>query len=329
MAVLVDEWFLNSEPASDRAQRPAIPGHIKAINHYILENIEEYVLGCLTFAISEEASFSTLSDLGSLQIGFIELDKGRVLHSLDGQHRFRALVQAIKVNPSLKMQSIGIQIYVEKDLAKKKQMFSDMNATPRKVAKGLNISFDNRDPFGRAAKELVKIHPILKDRTEMFASRVNTHSNDIYSLSSIQDTLKKLHVGSVGRVKNIDKFTDEKILGKGIVFFDALYESRSEFSSALESTQKLKKFRTTTILFNSTTLRVIAGAYYLMEQDWAGTETDFQSEFCRRFTEIDFRVNSKIFVKSGFISRNSSTPNARNQQVSSGTQALFHALLKL
>lgn len=328
ISLLENEWFLKSEPAVERAQRPAVPSHISAINEYIRSNLDDYVLGSLTFAIDFEADFHKLSDLGELQLGVIKLSSSHTLHSLDGQHRFRALVDAIKVEKNLRFQSIGILIYVEPSLSKKKQMFSDMNSTPKKVPKGLNISFDNRDPFGRVAKKLVLQHPILKDRTEMFASRVNSHSNNIYSLSSVQDTLKKLHVGSVGRVKNISSFADESIMDKGLMFFNALYIARLEFEMALNSQVKLKRLRTSTILFNSTTLRVIAGAYFLMEKDWGGEDNEFIGTFVERLKKIDFNVNSRIFVKSGFVDRNSSTPNARNQQVYAGTYALFNALLK-
>ncbi len=323
---LVDEWFTRSEPASERAQRAPIPSHIKSIAAYISENQNEYILGSLTFAVSSELEFTSINEDGNL--GFIEIDPDISVHSLDGQHRFRAILEVVSKSKTFKNQSVGILIYVESDLAKKKQMFSDMNSTPKKVPKGINISFDNRDPFGRAAKELVKIHPILKDKTEMLASRVIANSSNFYSLSSVQDTLKKLHVGSIGRVKNLHEYEDESIINIGKYFFDDLLESRKEYREAMQSNLRLQKFRTNTILFNSTTLRVIAGAHFLFQRDWGGDKNEFHSEFRRRLALIDFKVNSSIFVNSGFVDKNSTTPNARNQQVAAGTKALFDALRK-
>jgi DNA sulfur modification protein DndB len=325
---LEDEWFRRAEPATDRAQRPPMPSHIKAIQEYIVANPYDYVLGSLTFAVDNELEFCIAENLGNFEIGILQLDQTSTLHSLDGQHRFKAILGAVKEGFRFSGQSVGILIYVEPNLARKKQMFSDMNSTPKKVPKGLNISFDNRDPFGRAAKHLVNIHPILKDRTEMFASRVLAKSKNFYSLSSVQDTLKKLHVGSIGRVKNIHTYLDSQIIVKGETFFDALHEARPEFDVALQSQLKLNSLRQTTILFNSTTLRVIAGAHFLMEKYFVGDPNSFQKAFTQRLGQIDFKKNSKLFVRCGFVDRNSSTPNARNQQVAAGTEALFTALIQ-
>ena len=326
---LTDEWFTRSEPAVERAQRPPIPGHVKAITEYISKNSLDYVLGSLTFAVDSEIRFEALSTDSESEIGFVYIDREMTLHSLDGQHRFKAILEAVKSNRNLLNQSIGLLIYIESDLSRKKQMFSDMNSTPKRVPKGLNIAFDNRDPFGRAAQMLVNSHPVLKDRTEMFASRVIANSSNFYSLSSVHDTLKKLHVGSIGRVKNPEQYVDKEIAYKGSLFFDFLYNSRSEFADALQSQIKLQNYRKKTILFNSTTLRVIAGAFYLMERDWGGDESQFFNEMERRFRLIDFKVNSRIFVNCGFVDKNSSTPNARNQQVAAGTKALFDQLTKI
>lgn len=322
------DWFSRAEPATDRAQRPPIPGHIKAIQEYIVTNPNDYVLGSLTFAVSNLLEFRRAQNMGNFEIGTLEIDEMQMLHSLDGQHRFKAIIGAIKQGFRFNGESVGILIYVEPDLARKRQMFSDMNSTPKKVPKGLNITFDNRDPFGRSAKNLVEAHPLLKDRTEMFASRVLAKSKNFYSLSSIQDTLKKLHVGSVGRVKNIHLYKDDQIILKGKLFFNALHQARREYDFALESQLKLNSLRQSTILFNSTTLRVIAGAHFLMEKDYVGSQNEFQEAFTQRLRQIDFKRNSKIFVKCGFVDRNSSTPNARNQQVAAGTEALFEALIQ-
>ncbi len=327
-SILLMDRFHKAEPAADRAQRVPSKTHCDDIRNYIVANQSDYVLGALTFALDKDATFYPIESGQLFGPGTLIVSELNIFHSLDGQHRMRAFIDAVNENKSLLKENVAILIYIEQDLVRKRQMFSDMNATPKRVPKNLNIAFDNRDPFGRAAKELIKTHSLLKDRIELFAARVKLDSQHFYSLSSIQDTLKKLHVGSVGRVKNLESFDVNSIKNKGSDFFDLLNEARSEYVDAGMSKVKLDKFRSTTILFSSTTLRVIAGAMFLVEKELLGKFAKNRTKLIKALSEVDFKKNSKIFIKSGFISRDKVTPNARNQEIAAATHALFEELTK-
>ena len=206
-------------------------------------------------------------------------------------------------------------------------MFSDMNSTPRKVSKSLNVAFDSRDPFARSAKLLIKKHPLLLDRVEEMAPRVRADSENFFSLASVQDTLKKLFVGSAGRLKDSHRYTDSIVVQRGMDFFDILQKSRPEYSEAMQDVSKLIDFRRQTILFSSTTLRALAGAtfkasaYYDVER-----LTKIQDILVESISSIDFSTKSKLFIDSGFIQRGKSTPSARNQEVVSATNAIFETM---
>src|SRR5262249_46745166 len=159
-SVLNNFFTVNMDPPAERSQRQLLPRHATDIKEYILENPDEYVLGAIIYAVDQECTFteSELSpDVGSLTIPF-----RTNLRSLHGQHRRQAINEAISEDPEIQNDHTAVLIYVEPDVTKRRQMFSDMNATPKVVAKALNVAFDSRDPFARAAQNLAEKHPFLR-----------------------------------------------------------------------------------------------------------------------------------------------------------------------
>lgn len=326
----VFESFLKGvESAVEQTQRPLDLRHADQIAEYIKSNPNEYVIGALTFAVDREVPFTKMGeqDFGGFDLGTISLSLSTKFHSLDGQHRREAIMQVQREMQEVGSDSTAVIFYVEPDLSKKRQMFSDMNSTSKKVSKSLNVSFDNRDPFARAAKLLITQHTMLIDRVEQLAPRVKADSQDFFSLSSIQDALKKLFVGTGGRVKDASTISDEQIVSRGSDFFTILEKARPEFEDAKKSKSNLLKYRTSTILFSSTTLRAVAGAVYKANVYYEGQDkTIVKAKIIGALAQIDFTVNSKLFLKAGFITPDNGTPSARNQEVISATNAIYNAL---
>ena len=310
---------------SERSQRPLDPKHADDITNYLKSNVSEYVVGALTFAMKTEGEFTPLPNQSSdgYELGTLQFNLVQEFHSLDGQHRRQAIIKAMEEVDSIRDDSTAVIFYVEPDLKRRQQMFSDMNSTPRKVSKSLNIAYNNRDPFARAAKQLAEDHPLLKGKIEKLQPRVKSDSSDFYSLSSIQDAVKRVVTGSISKGVVIEDLTDNEIQRRGGEFFDLLLKSRNEFTAAANDPKVLQKFREDTILFSSTTLRVLAGAVGRANQYYkAQTPTAIHDKLVNALAKIDFGVNSDLFIKSGFIARGSSTPSARNQEIVAAIRAV-------
>ena len=117
----------------------------------------------------------------------------------------------------------AVVLYVEDDYAKRRQMFSDMNATPKVVSKALNITFDSRDPYAQAAQTLAAQHPLLKDMVELEKSRINAGDPKIFSLSGVYDGLKRFDLGMVlPRGRSPKDKTDEELVEIGSELFDLI-----------------------------------------------------------------------------------------------------------
>ena len=310
---------------SERSQRPLDPKHADDITNYLKSNVNEYVVGALTFAMKTEGEFTPLPNQSSdgYELGTLQFNLVQEFHSLDGQHRRQAIIKAMEEVDSIRDDSTAVIFYVEPDLRRRQQMFSDMNSTPRKVSKSLNIAYNNRDPFARAAKQLAEDHPLLKGKIEKLQPRVKSDSTDFFSLSSIQDAVKRVVTGSISKGVVIEDLTDNEIQRRGGEFFDLLLKSRNEFTAAATDPKVLQKFREDTILFSSTTLRVLAGAVGRANQYYkAQTPIAIHDKLVNALAKIDFGVNSDLFIDSGFIAKGSSTPSARNQEIVAAIRAV-------
>ncbi len=310
------------EPVDDRSQRPLDPAHAKKIGRYITENPTDYALGAITYGVDVEGEFEPVQD--GADIGVLHLPLDARLRSIDGQHRRQGLKEAIDVVDEIGRHNTALLLYVEPDLAKRKQMFSDMNNTARVVSKGINVAFDSRDPFARAVNTLITQHPLLQGRIETQAARLRSGSDALFTLGAVYDAVKRLFVGTGGRVRDPGAFQEAEILERGSRFMDLLQKARPEFDQ-VRNTASLEELRAASILFSSTTLKVLAGAVY--ECVWRDPSTgDDITELVPPLSTVDFHPNAKIWRDTGFISAGKATPNARAQEVRAATRALAELL---
>lgn len=323
----IDEVFTAEvEPHDERAQRALNPKHAQNITDYVLENRSEYVLGAITYAVDVEGVFKPVSP--GAPFGTLELPSDARLRSVDGQHRRRGLSEAMTKLEDIADDNTALLLYVEDDLQRRRQMFSDMNWTPRRVSASQNVAFDSRDPFSRATQRLVRSHSLLKGRVEQEQARVARGSSLLFTLGAIYDATKRLWLGPNGRLKSYAGLDEEVIVDRAKRFFDLL-SSRPELSAA-DDGQSMQLVRDNTILLSSTTLRVLAGAVHHCIDHHRRQGTPFHSEdLTSPLAKVDFRPEAQLWISSGFVSPGKSTPNARNQEVSRATNLLAGELLGL
>jgi DGQHR domain-containing protein len=316
-SVLNNFFTINMDPPSEKSQRQMDPKHAAAIAQYVLSNPEEYILGTVTYAVDRECPFtpSTIDP----RLGVLTIPFGTNLRSLDGQHRRQGLNEAIAEDPQLALDHTAVLIYVEPELEKRRQMFSDMNATPKVVAKALNVAFDSRDPFARVAMELSEKHPLLVGNVEFAARQVNPTSLKWYTVGAVYDALKRLQVGPTGRVRNAVQYSDDAIRERGTQFFDLLLGARDEYRR-VQAGEDIARLRSQSILFSATTMRALSGAVHdAIETD--GSPSD-ATGYIAQVRALDFAPSATMWQETGFVSPSKTTPNARNQEVISATRSI-------
>lgn len=325
-SILNNFFPIDLEPAEDRSQRSLDPNHARQIGNYISSNPSEYALGAITYAVDNEGVFTEVEP-GS-NIGILRLPLDARLRSIDGQHRREGIRLAIDAVSSLAAHTTALLIYVEDDLAKRRQMFSDMNNTARKVSKALNVSYDGRDPFARVAGAMAESHPLLAGRVERESSRVQPGSANLFTLSSIHDALKRLFVGPSGRVKDSARFEEADIEARGAALFTSLLEARPELAAGSDN-DMLNEIRARSILLSSTTLRVVASSFWAASEELEEHIVDLASSFTSALREVDFTPSAAIWADSGFVSPGRATPNARSQEMKAASDALTEILVNV
>lgn len=316
-AVLTGFFPSEIEGSEDRSQRPLDLAHARQIRDYIVSNANGHALGALVYAVDKAGIFEEVA--AGTGIGVLRLPLDARLRSIDGQHRREGIRQAIPTVPELQNQSTAVIIYVEPDIAGRRQMFSDMNNTARKVSKALNVSFDSRDPFARAAVRISEEHLLLKGRVDRLSPRVLQGSGSLFTLAAIYDALKRLFVGPVGRVKDATRYDEGEVIARGIQFFDALSSARPELREL--SADELDSLRSKSILLSSTTLRVLASAVWSAAEERADIDEIFL-KLPKVLERIDFRPAAGIWQESGFIPTGRTTPNARSQEMKAASDSL-------
>lgn len=320
-AVLNNFFTVNMDPPTEKSQRQLDPKHARAIGQYIVNNPDEYVLGTVTYAVDTECPFQP-SEIDP-RLGVLTIPFGTNLRSLDGQHRRQGLNQAIDADPAFSKDHTSVLIYVEADVEKRRQMFSDMNATPKIVAKSLNVAFDSRDPFARVARELAETHPLLADHIDRQSRQVSGTSQYWYTIGAVHDSLKRLERGPGGRVRNAAQYDEDAIRRIGTDFFDLLSAGREEYSR-VRGGEDIVTLRSKTILFSSTTLRAVAGAVHdALDAELPNARATMYAEQLR---SIDFAPSAEVWRATGFVTPGRSTPNARNQEVLAATKAITRML---
>jgi len=321
--------------SSERVQRDLDPRHAKDIVNYILENPAEYLLGAMTYAIDTVGDDDFIPAGPGANIGTLVLPPNARMRCLDGQHRRHAIADAVREDESIGDDYSAVVLYVEDDYMKRRQMFSDMNATPKVVSKALNITFDSRDPYARAAQVLAETHPLLHGVVETRKARISTTDPKVFSLAGVFDGLKRFDLGMVlPRGRSPKGKTEAELVEIGTTLFDTIQAAFSEFDDvkkqleaaddAKEQAELMRAARRSTILFSTTTLRVIAGALNTAMKDDGETDA---SRYVGQLAKIDFSPGSKLFTSPdvGFVS-GTGTPSARNQEVFAATRALARAI---
>lgn len=336
-SVLLRNFAAEAEVADhgQRVQRTLDKRHYQDIVTYLLENSGDYVLGAMTYATDMVDDESFVPVRPGSNIGTLILPMNARLRCLDGQHRRAAIAEAVADDDELGDDFSAVVLYVEDDYARRRQMFSDMNATPKVVSKALNITFDSRDPYARAAQTLAADHPLLAGMVETAKARINSADPKIFSLAGVYDGLKRFDLGMVlPRGRSPKNKSEEELVELGTDLFDVINKARPEYGQVRdivessvpgkELSDAMKRYRKSTLLLSTTTLRVIAGGLHeAMKID----ETDDVEQYVDRLAAIDFKPDSELFNSEevSFVG-NSGTPSARNQEVFAATKALAGAI---
>lgn len=180
-------------PPELRAQRTLRESRIPVIKNYILSNPDSYIFSSLTASVDGNMKFipsASLGQEGKLGRLYINMDSKLLIN--DGQHRRKAIEEALKENPDLGHEMISVVFFQDKGLKRSQQMFSDLNKNAVKPTKSLNILYDHRDEFSKFIVNLVNKIPIFEGRVDLEKTSISNRSKKAFTLNGISDATIRL-----------------------------------------------------------------------------------------------------------------------------------------
>ncbi|ASG03021.1 DNA sulfur modification protein DndB [Vibrio anguillarum] len=177
-------------PPELRAQRTLNKSRIPEMVKYLLDNPKDYVFSALTASVGIDISFEDHDGAPNLGILKIPMDAQILIN--DGQHRRKAIEEALRENPDLGQDNIPVLFFVDEGLQRSQQMFADLNKYAVKPSPSLGVLYDLRDESSDLARRLASKSLPFIGFTEMEKSNISPKSNKLFTLSSIKQATRAL-----------------------------------------------------------------------------------------------------------------------------------------
>jgi DNA sulfur modification protein DndB len=201
-----------------------------------VNKLHRYILGGGGFlpSITVSAHFPlTKVPSGLEETVHLMLKKGQKLAVNDGQHRLRAIEKAVKTNPDLGSNQIGVLIFENMSSMEQRQLFHDLNFFPTKVPKGKAVEFDSSDLVKMLTKQIA-------EGVTYFLDRVDVGRMSITTLGMLYESTKVLVSGTELTKNNFDQ-----VLEDAVEYWERVGEQLIDAWEADQVTPNLSTTRTT------------------------------------------------------------------------------------
>ena len=256
-------------PPELRAQRIMKESRIPAIKNYILNNPDDYTFSSLTASVDGTMKFipaASLGEDGKLGRLYINMDSRLLIN--DGQHRRKAIEEALKENPNLGHEMISVVFFQDAGLKRSQQMFSDLNKNAVKPTKSLNILYDHRDLFSKFIVNLAGDIDIFENRVEMEKTTISNRSTNAFTLNGLADASLRL----IGLRKSRKPSEDEKKLIKD--YWETVSKNIPEWQLLIQGKTTSSELRKNFVHTNTNCLNAIGIAGQIIIQEHPHTWKD-------------------------------------------------------
>lgn len=264
---ILSKLFLFNEddlPPEHRAQRILNKARIPEMASYILNNPNDYVFSSVTASIDGDFDFTPINKDFDEKIGVLKVSMDSRLLINDGQHRRAAIEEALKASPELGDETISVVLFIDEGLKRSQQIFADLNKHAINVSKSIGILYDSRDPIAMLTKGLLEENTYLKNYTDKENPSLSKFSPKLFTLSSLNETNKKLI--------NKLNINDSQITTFVYEFWDILCENMKEWQFVFNKHTNPTLFRSDYINSNGVVLEALGlAANYLYKNnpnDW-------------------------------------------------------------
>ncbi len=124
-----------------RAQRLLNKARIPEMANYLVDNKDSYVFSAITASIDADVKFTAASEEGdAANVGSLSVPMSAQFVINDGQHRRAAIEQALREEPDLGAETIAVVFFIDRNLKRSQQMFSDLNRHAVRPSRSIGVS---------------------------------------------------------------------------------------------------------------------------------------------------------------------------------------------
>lgn len=293
-------------PPELRAQRTLNKSRIPEMVKYLLENPRDYVFSALTASIAVAVEFVEFDDSNNL--GYLKVPMDAQILINDGQHRRKAIEEAIQEKPELGQDNIPVLFFVDEGLVRSQQMFADLNKYAVKPSPSLATLYDHRDQASEIARYLATTTEPFIGLTEMEKSSLSKLSSKLFTLSSIKQATRAL-LGKGAK----EGYTDaEKEVAKE--YWHSVYDNMPDWILAVKKSVSAAELRQDYIHSHGVGLQALGnlGNCLLTEHpnNW--------KELLSGLKNVDWRKTNEIWLRRTMLHGKISKSNTAIQLTSNG-----------
>ncbi|MFB8004803.1 DNA sulfur modification protein DndB [Nocardia sp. NPDC056000] len=313
----------------DKDNRKVDRLHAKHFGEY-LDCTMDWVAPALLARDDGGCVFEGLVDDGSVGYLTIPWAIGGVspLHTIDGQHRVlgvsiekQRITNAIsgvdrdmarKIGPEkairlrgerekligqmnrLKVEFVGLDIYLEPDPIKARQMFVDVADNAKGISSAVRARFDSSKVANRTLSDVLD-HPLLKGRVDAEQDRMTPSNPNLMGAKHVADITRAVVAGPGGRIsrKAEQTLTDGEVIERVKDFLDVISnafvdlaavteDEISETERELGELTKAQILRRSSLLGSVGMIRVLAGVFQQLRARDELIDIDDITEFFKR-----------------------------------------------
>jgi DNA sulfur modification protein DndB len=274
--VKFDSAIKGANDPENYTNRPIIPEHVRAISEYLVET-DRYILPGITLNVKETIKVYSIRSASPVRMAIIVLPAHATFYVTDGQHRLKAVADALGKKIALRDDALPVTIVVEADEDQIHQDFADCAQT-RPIPPALLTLYNRSDELSKLTVEVAQNVPFFEKRLEKVGNTVSKRSTNFYTLNHLRMSIASAMTGnSAAGGAALSRATGEKLSTDAerdewksqlVWFFDTLSDEIPEWRVVRDANigngqiSDLINFRSGYFHFTGTGLAILGAVAY-------------------------------------------------------------------
>ena len=219
----------------------------------------------------------------------------------------------------LQNEAVGLEIYVEPDSVKAKQMFVDVADNAKGISRALTARFDSSKIANRTLDRAMN-HALLKSKVDLEQDRMTLKNPNLMGAKHVADLTRAVAVGVSGRIgrKRESELDDATVIEQVHSYLGCITEAFSDLSAVAEGTLTPQQLRRDSLLGSTGIFRVLAGVWH--ELHAKDVDDDEITEFFRKLDKhmaapVDDDSIWRVTQAADDFEPNASAPIMRTQNL--------------